>query len=108
MVLLKELIQEAEEKYGYRKGRTRHNPPKPVNTNTGFRRVTRVQRHNYKTNKTFRYGIQRNRKLTKFERASLLDLKKEVDRRGLPWEVFNELVARKTVADEGFEWSDFE
>ena len=46
--------------------------------------------------------------MTRFTRQNLLSLKHETLQRGLPWEVSNELVARKLVSDEGLDWGDFE
>lgn len=109
IVLLKELVKEAEEKYGYY-----HAPPSTTRNHGGYRPSLsgfyRVRKYRTKTRKgyTFEYKIQRNGKVTRFHRQDLLDLKKECMRRGLPWEISNELLARKLVADEGLEWSDFE
>jgi hypothetical protein len=48
-----------------------------------------------------------NGKMTRFTRQNLLELKKEVERRGLPWEVSNLLAAKKLVEDENLNWEDF-
>ena len=108
IVLLKELVEEAEAKYGYYQA-----PPRPRNHRgyrqciCGFYRV-RKQKTNTRKGYTFQYKIVRKKQVTRFSRQNLLDLKEEVDRRGLPWEVSNELLARKLVSDEGLNWEDFE
>lgn len=107
MVLLKDLITEAEAKYGYY-NHPQHNTRKPGyrQTTTGFYRVQK-QRTNTKKGYTFLYKIVENGKITRFSRQNLLELKNEVFNRGFPWEVSNELIARKLVSDEGLDWEDF-
>ena len=108
MVLLKELVEQAKEKYGY------YSHPQHKTLKPGYRQnltgFYRVQKQKIRTGKgyTFQYKIVENGKMTRFTRQNLLSLKHETLHRGLPWEVSNELVARKLVSDEGLDWSDFE
>lgn len=104
MVLLKELIKEAEAKYGYYQAKPKNKEQKY--RMSGFYWVGKT---NSKTKKgyTFKYQIRRNHKITRFTRMDLRELKREVDNRGLPWKISNELLARKLVEDEGLDWEDF-
>lgn len=96
MVLLKTLIEEAEARYGYNK-----------NKKTGFKRVYKQKSPSCKKGYTFAYGIKKNKKEIKMSRIDLLALKYAVEDKGLPWEVSNPILARKTVCDEGLKWEDF-
>ena len=97
MVLLKDLIDDAEAKYGYA------SPKRPY---SGFYWV-RKMKSGTKKGYTFQYKIVENGKMTRFTRQNLSELKKEVERRGLPWEVSNLLAAKKLVEDENLNWEDF-
>ena len=97
IVLLKDLIEDAEAKYGYAPSKYRM---------SGFYWVGKMK-SNTKKGYIFRYEIQRKDLRTRFTRVDLLELRKEVDRRGLPWRISNELLARKLVSDEGLNWEDF-
>lgn len=109
MVLLKELVAEAEAKYGYYQA-----PPHTKRNHYGYRQCicgfyrVRKQKTNTRKGYTFSYKIVRQKQVTRFSRQNLLELKQEVDRRGLPWEVSNLLLAKKLVADENLNWEDFE
>ena len=104
MVLLKDLITEAEAKYGYYQALPENVLPK--HRMSGFMRVRKIK-SGTKKGYTFVYQIRKNNKTIRFTRMDLLELKNEADNRGLPWEVANELLARKLVSDEGLDWEDF-
>ena len=104
IVLLKELIKEAEAKYGYYQALPENVLPK--HRMSGFMRVRKIKTGT-KKGYTFRYQIRKDKNTIHFTRINLLELKREVDNRGLPWEVANELLAKKLVSDEGLDWEDF-
>lgn len=103
MTLLKDLVAEAEAKYGPPQTIQNHKGKQPM---SGFYWV-RKRKSGTKKGYTFRYQIRKNKKTIQFTRMNLLELRREVENRGLPWKISNELLARKLVSDEGLDWEDF-
>ena len=105
MVLLRELIEEAEAKYGHYRALPKNTLPKHIMTGSCW---VGKMKSGTKKGYTFRYQIRKDKNTIHFTRINLLELKREVDNRGLPWRVANELIARKLVSDEGLNWEDFQ
>ena len=97
MVLLKDLIDDAEAKYGYT------SPKRPM---SGFYWVSKVKSCT-KKGYIFQYTFRKNKEQIRFARVDLRELKWEAKNRGLPWKISNELLARKLVEDEGLDWEEF-
>lgn len=100
-VLLKDLFEEAERKYGRRAVVSKKGGHlKRSKKNTGLLNVYRVSCSSCKRKFMYHYVINKNSKKTAMNSTKILNLKEKVLDAGLEWRVVDEYWAKQTAKED--------